>query len=853
MVAASETNLQELLEGARQYRVPLYQRTYAWTAVQLERLWEDLVQIAEDRAADHRASHFIGSLVLAPSPSNGPTGVPEFLVVDGQQRLTTLTVLLAAIRDHRVATESPENRERINELYLINKFKPEAQRIKLVPTQADRPQYNGVIDGAPIMGASAVLDAYRFFRSRLVAADDPEDPHDIERLEDAVLRGLALVSVTAQAGDNAHRIFESLNNTGLRLTQGDLLRNYLFMRLPTRGEQVYESTWLPLQKSLTSDELELLFWLDLAQQDPAHRQADTYAAQQQRLNKLHDERDIEAEVVRFRRLGGLLRVILDPTLEEHPGVRLRLERLKAWGTTTVYPLLLRLLDLRDRGEATSDQVAAAALYVESYLVRRLIVGRATQGLNRILLATVHEMPQDLPVEEAVRVYLSTGRKHYGSDADVAAAVATAPFYLTGRPNQRNLILRWLEESYESKEPVALGGLTIEHVLPQTLTDSWIAELGLAADEDPEQMHAEVVHTLANLTLTGYNSVLSNSPFHVKREQLATSGLRMNQEIAKEDHWGVSQLKARAARLAARITETWPGPVAGALPAGGPNWPLLATALAALPSGSWTSYGDLAALIGSHAVPVGQYIAGNPVPNAHRVLKAAGVVSPDFRWLEPGRTDSPEQMLRDEGVEFDDAGRASKAQRFTSSELAALVGLEPETPPAELSVPASDSQTDLRDTFIAQLGQAQSPETVHGVLALLDGWTRLGGRLEFGEAGEVSCYLMATDATRLSDKVWPFTIYPSGKVEVVFQYMLYRAPFESWELRDEFRRRLNEVPGVDLPIAKVSMRPGFHVDVTIAKSARDSLLYTLEWFRGLAVRSQESPDENALTVAEVKPG
>ncbi|WP_324273550.1 GmrSD restriction endonuclease domain-containing protein [Blastococcus brunescens] len=467
------------------------------------------------------------------------------------------------------------------------------------------------------------------------------------------------------------------------------------------------------------------------------------------------------------------------------------------------------------------------------MVRRLIVGRATQGLNRILLATVHEMPQDLPVEEAVRVYLSTGRKHYGSDADVAAAVATAPFYLTGRPNQRNLVLRWLEESYDSKEPVALGGLTIEHVLPQTLTDSWISELGVAADEDPEQAHAELVHTLANLTLTGYNSVLSNSPFHVKREQLATSGLRMNQEIAIEEHWGVSQLKARANRLAARITETWPGPVAGALPAGGPNWPLLATALAALPAGSWTSYGDLAALIGSHAVPVGQYIAGNPVPNAHRVLKAAGVVSPDFRWLEPGRTDSPEQMLRDEGVEFD-SGRASKAQRFTSSELAALVGLEPETLPAELSVPAADTQTELRDTFISQLGEAQSPETVHGVLALLDGWTRLGGRLEFGEAGEVSCYLMATDATRLSDKVWPFTIYPSGKVEVVFQYMLYRSPFDSWELRDEFRRRLNEVSGVDLPVAKVSMRPGFHVDVTVTQSARDCLLRGLEWFRGQAV-------------------
>ena len=838
MVAASETNLQELLEGAKQYRVPLYQRTYAWSVAQLERLWEDLLQITEDRLNDPQVTHFIGSLVLAPSPSNGPIGVPEYLVVDGQQRLTTLTVLLAAIRDHRAATESPENRERITELYLTNKFKPESQRIKLVPTQADRPHYNAVIDEAPPSGGSAVLDAYRFFASRLVAADDPEDPHDVERLEDAVLRGLALVSVTAQAGDNAHRIFESLNNTGLRLTQGDLLRNYLFMRMPTRGEHVYESIWLPLQESLSSDELELLFWLDLVQRDPTHRQADTYAAQQRRLAQLHSEEEIEEEVVRFRRLGRLLAVILDPSREPDPAVRLRLERLKAWGTTTVYPLLLRLLDLRDSGDATSEQVASAALYVESYLVRRLIVGRATQGTNRILLSTVHEMPQDLPVEEAVRVYLSTGRKHYAADADVAAAVTTAPFYLTGRPNQRSLVLRWLEESYASKEPVALAGLTIEHVLPQTITEAWVEELRQDAHDDVEQVHAEVVHTLPNLTLTGYNSMLSNSPFAEKRKHLATSGLRMNQEIAAEQHWGVQQLQDRAARLTQRIVGTWPGPVAGAQPAGGPNWTLLGAALSALPPGAWTTYGDLAALIGSHAVPVGQYLATSPVPNAHRVLKAGGIVSPDFRWPDPARTDRPEDLLRAEGVGFDDEHKASAAQRFTSTELAGLVGLEPEAMSSELAVTTTDVQGPLRDRFVEQLGAAKDPATVHGVLALLDAWCGLGGRLEFGEAAEASCYLMATEATKLSDKVWPFTIYPSGKAEVVFQHLMYRPPFDSWELRDEMRRRLNEVPGVELPEAKLSMRPGFDIDLLAAEVARLKLLEQLSWFLDRALSAMD---------------
>ena len=264
MVAARETTLQELLEGSKQYQVPLYQRTYSWSKNQLERLWEDITKLADDRIDSPATTHFIGSLVLAPSPSNGPAGVQEFLVVDGQQRLTTLSVLLCAIRDHRAEFEDPGHRDRVNELFLQNKWKPGQQRLKLLPTQADRPAYLACMDSTPQAGGSdPVGAAYRYFRAQLVDSDDPDDPLDIERIEDAVMSGLALVSVTAQIGDNAHRIFESLNNTGLRLTQGDLLRNYLFMRMPGRSERVYHALWLPLQEMLTSDELEQLFWLDL--------------------------------------------------------------------------------------------------------------------------------------------------------------------------------------------------------------------------------------------------------------------------------------------------------------------------------------------------------------------------------------------------------------------------------------------------------------------------------------------------------------------------------------------------------------------------------------------------------------
>jgi hypothetical protein len=195
--------------------------------------------------------------------------------------------------------------------------------------------------------------------------------------------------VTAQAGDNAHRIFESLNNTGLRLTQGDLLRNYLFMRLPTRGEAVYHALWLPLQGMLSSSELEQLFWLDLVQRDPRIKQTDTYTAQQARLDRLASEEAIESEITRFARLAGFLKTLLNPAREPDPLVRLRLERLSAWGTTTVYPLLLHLLDRRDQGTASSEEIARAMLYVESFFVRRLIIGRATANINRILVVGRH--------------------------------------------------------------------------------------------------------------------------------------------------------------------------------------------------------------------------------------------------------------------------------------------------------------------------------------------------------------------------------------------------------------------------------------------------------------------------------
>jgi len=691
VVAAKETTLRELLEGSRQYLVPLYQRTYSWDQAQLTRLWSDICSLAEDRTAESSATHFMGSLVLGPSPTNGAVGVQQYLVVDGQQRLTTLTLLLCALRDRAKSAGDAQAWDRINESYLTNKFKPEHERLKLVPTQANVAAYQACVDATPHAGgADGVGAAYRYFAAQFAASPDL----DLAQLEDAVLSGLSVVSVTAQPTDNVHRIFESLNNTGLKLSQADLLRNYLFMRMPTRAEVVHSGVWMPLQQSLSSAELETLFWIDLVFRDSKIKQTDTYARQQARLDRMTTENEIESEVIRLAKLGALYRLVLHPSEETDPGVAKRLRRLQQWGSKTVNPVLLQLLHLRatdETGNADSATVARAMHYLESYLVRRMLIGRPTNGLNRTMTELAGELSADKPVDLVTRRYLSVGRKYFGSDAAVRSAARHQALYLNGRPAQRRQLLNWLEESFQSKEPVDLSSLSIEHVMPQTLTGPWEKQLGSEVEEGETvaELHHSLLHTLGNLTLTGFNSTLSNSPYSIKRTKLIESGVSLSKSITPNDKWGRREILARADDLAGRIIATWPGPEEKAADTVDEPWELLAAALAELPAGSWTNYGELAVVIGSGSRAVGARMAEVPVPNAHRVLQVDGSVAEGFSWLEEGRTDDPRQMLASEGVTFDERGRADPAQRLTAEQLSELIGKGDPNDTAEVGVTSAE--------------------------------------------------------------------------------------------------------------------------------------------------------------------
>lgn len=828
---AQETTFQVLVGGEKQFQIPIYQRTYSWELAQLQTLWNDITEHADAlRDGDSQASHFVGSVVLAPSPASMP-GLGRWLVVDGQQRLTTLMLAMCAIRDH-LAPASPRDRDRINELYLVNKFREGSRDYyRLLPTKADRDAFFSCISGAPEAGGPGRIgQAYRFFRRAVEAADDPADPHDIDRIETVIRERLVMVEIAAHRDDNVHRIFESLNNTGMGLTQADLVRNLVFMLLPTRGENVYEQRWLPMQDRLGTA-LEDLLYLHLVLRGQVRVLRDElYRAMQSELTPIAgDEKAIEGVVGELGRQSELFKKIIDPAREDDPHLRAALARLKTWRAQATYPVLLHLLDLRSRSLATTKQVTEAVAYVESFLVRRMICGIPPNSLIRIFNSAVGELPADKNVAEGLRLVLSAERRFWPTDGDLEDAILSKPFYWQGRPEQRQLVLRRLEESYESKEPIdfAQAKPTIEHIMPQTAGPEWLAALaeGARDDEAPEDVHRRLLHTLGNLTLSAYNTELSNHFFDRKQELLKDSALRMNHRIAGATKWGEAEIKARGRELAAHAVQLWPGPLPGvSTPRPGHDWSLLHQALAALPPASWTTYGDLAALIGSHPVPIGAHVASARVANAHRVLSSTGRLVRNFHWDDPDDDRDPVDVLRAEGVILDQSGVADPNQRMDSRDLAQLLGIDPGDE-VEVSGWDGSGATELEQRLTEQIDR-HGPRISGAVHRLMDTWRSMGGGFRFGRAADTSCAFVYGD----HDRIWPLLVYPMwGAIEVSLQALATRPPFDDVSLRLAFIQELNKAPGVSISPAKVNLRPSIRLQALEDPAAFAAIQRALQWF------------------------
>jgi uncharacterized protein with ParB-like and HNH nuclease domain len=537
---ANETQLNRILgNNNQQYVVPLFQRAYSWDTREWQILWNDLSEMLDQQTA---RTHFIGSIVSMPAKSV-PEGVGKFLLIDGQQRITTIYILLILLRDRAIA-DQPKLADEIQEGLLINKFRDDDDYYKLMPTQADRAAYKALIGKADRVADSRIQRAYDFFGKRLT-----QNHTDIRRLLELIQTRLSLVSIVLNADDNPHLVFESLNAKGRPLTQADLIRNYFFMRINiSEQDGIYGHYWQPMQTAL-SDGLTDFIRHFLNRNGRQIRQTDIYQVLKDEVSSENALAYLQ-ELSRFAKYFEKLR---QPERELNAGIARYLVRLNRIEVTTAYPLLLNLYDDYNNQRLSAPDFVAMLALIENYLIRRFVCGYPTNQLNRIFPYLYKEIAQCLtgPVDGLKRAL--QGRS-YPRDAEFVLRMKDAKLYGSGeRLAKTKLLLESLEESYAHRETVVFDKLTIEHVMPQTLTLAWQQHLG----EDWLETHALQLHTIGNLTLTGYNSELSNSPFLVKQAHLIDSHLELNRYFGNQTEWTSYQIEQRASQLTSQAMSIWP--------------------------------------------------------------------------------------------------------------------------------------------------------------------------------------------------------------------------------------------------------------------------------------------------------
>ncbi len=544
---ASETKLRKLIEGTMQYVVPLFQRPYSWSEKQWKMLWTDVVD--QSRNNDGRP-HFFGSIVTTPAKSV-PQGVGKYLLIDGQQRLTTIQILLAAIRDMAGLKGDAKLQDRINGGYLTNSYEEGDERLKVLPTQDDRDAFRAIIQRSEIP-ESRLRACYQFFLSRLETKADR-----LDSIHAAAVDRFSLVSITCDEHDNPHLIFESLNAKGEKLTPADLIRNFLLMRVHV-GDQdrLFKAYWLPIQQVLNTNLTEFVRHF-LMKEGKILKEADVYfELKDQLVNKTADQ--TEDFLQELHRHGMFYAKFVDARREINVDLAERLDRVRRLKVTVAYPFLLRVFDSLDRGLLSHAQVVETLDFLESFVIRRSICNLPTNQLRRMLPPVFDAAGGAGPLFiDGLRDQL--GGDRCPDDDTFVRAMESEKLYSTAEKNARlRLILERLERSFGHKEPADLTKSQIEHVMPQTLTAEWEEELSQGAREH----WTLLLHTLGNLTLTGYNAELSNRPFEEKRKELSGSDklggshFVLNHHFGSVTRWTPEAIRERGHMLALQAVKIW---------------------------------------------------------------------------------------------------------------------------------------------------------------------------------------------------------------------------------------------------------------------------------------------------------
>ena len=540
---ASETKLQQIIEGTKQYVVPLFQRPYSWKKSEWQALWNDLVELCK---ADNPRPHFMGSIVTMPTISV-PEGVSKYLLIDGQQRLTTVFILLSALRNTAKQSEE-ELAAEIDNTILVNPYKKDLDYYKLQPTQVDRVAFHQIIDSEPRVNESDILECYRFFKKKI---HQSRLSLELQRIKKVICSNLSLVSVVLSADDDPYLVFESLNAKGRPLTQADLIRNYFFMRIHADSqESVYAQYWQPMQ-DLLKDSLTEFIRHYLTKTGVEVKQNEIYFEIKDRIST-NDALSYLKDLCVFSEYYSRL---LNPEREPKEIVRKYLHRLNRLEVATVYPFLLNCYDDWMKDRIAEQEFVSVLQVLENFLLRRFVCNIQTRGLNRIFALLYSQVSKDTDLASdsfVERLKLTLQNRDYPKDAEFRSRLVDVKLYGGNRSEKCKLILESIEESFEHKEQVFFDKLSIEHVMPQTLNEDWKDDLG----EDWAITHELLRHTIGNLTLTAYNPELSNDTFEKKKEQLKNSHLELNKYFQSRTSWCREDIEERSEHLADIALQVW---------------------------------------------------------------------------------------------------------------------------------------------------------------------------------------------------------------------------------------------------------------------------------------------------------
>lgn len=557
------------MEGAdKRYIIPVYQRKYDWKLENCRQLYDDLKKIVQDK----RDSHFFDSIVSSVVPNGSKI---EYHIIDGQQRLTTITLLLLAIRNliaqKKISSDEGRLDEQINQRFLVSPWAKEDDQIKLRPVKSDREALAKLFGEEEDYDPTSNLTLnYRFFCDQILKEEIPVDD-----LYGAIGK-LEIISITLDQGDNAQLIFESLNSTGLALTEGDKIRNYILMgQAPKDQSKLYDVYWTTIERCTGNDVSGFVRdYLSVKQQvtptiSNVYRIFKDYAEN----TRLPIETLLE-DLRRYARLfeklltckSGLKSQKLDDCLY-------RMARLDIVVTR---PFLMEVLRLNQDNKLTVDDVLQIFLITENYLFRRNICEVPTNALNKIFLNLNREILRyDNTADNYVQkfIYALLSKKESGrfpDDEEFTTALSTKQVY-----QMRGKYKAYLFERFENFGTIETKDVythldnnvyTIEHIMPQHLTPAWTEALGANASE----IHTTWLHRLANLTLTGYNPNLSNKTFKEKRDSkeggYKASGLKMNQKISNKESWGLTELEERNDEMIALAKKIWAYPQTAFVPA-----------------------------------------------------------------------------------------------------------------------------------------------------------------------------------------------------------------------------------------------------------------------------------------------